>query len=185
MDKFLKKLLNEMHSLQRDKNARKILLAARPVRNPNSSFLTSHPFHSIKKCDRIITDEVKTRGGHRQKTLALMPKKPVNRLECVGEFTCNEAVDILMAMATMGGKLKEVQKRGEYPIKKIKIKPKKSGNRLERVGEFTCKEAVDVLMARGTKGEKLNETEKRSRKKGLRWKRERRYFQTRTVVPVV
>jgi hypothetical protein len=179
MDKFLEKLLTETHSLPKDKTTLETRPAAHPVKNPKDSILTSHPFHYIKKWDRIITDEVKTRGDYQQRER--MPKKSGNRLERVGEFTCNEAVGILMAIGITGVKLNEVQKRGEYQIKKIKLSPKKSGNRLERVGEFTGNEAVDVLMAIGTTGGKLNET----RKEDLRWKRECRYFQKRTANPRV
>jgi hypothetical protein len=178
MDKFLllQRILTEMHSLAKDNTTLETRPAAHPVKIPGDSILTFHPFCSIKKHDRIITDEINTRGIYPQRTLKLMPKKPGNRLERIGEFTCNEAVDILMAIGITGVKLNEVQKRGEYQIKKIKLSPKKSGNRLERVGEFTGNEAVDVLKAIGKTGGKLNET----RKQGLRWKRERRYFQKRT-----
>jgi hypothetical protein len=174
MDKFLhlQRILTETDSLAKDKTSLETRLAAHPVRNPKDSILTSLPFYSMKKHDRIITDKINTRGAYQKRTLKLMPKKPGNRLESVGEFTLKGAVDVLLATTT-GETSRHVQKRGAHQRKKITIKPKK--DTIKCLGELTLLGVVDVLMAI-----RNNRRKNEARKKGLRWKRNSRFFQKRT-----
>jgi len=174
MDRFLffEKSLTETHSLTIDKNTQKTRPAAYPIRNPKDSIFSSHPLYSIKKCDRNITGEVKTGGYYQQRTRKLIPKKPGNRFERVGEFTCYEAVDILMAIKTKGElNVNKIKKRGDYQQGTQKLMPNESA--INCLGEFTLMGAVYILMAIKTGG-KLNET----KKDGLWWEGHRRYFQS-------
>ena len=174
MDKFLllQRILTETYSLAKDKTSLETRLAAHPVRNPKVSILTSLPFYSMKKHDRIITDEVRKGGDYQQRTLKIIPKRPGIRLESVGEFTCNEAVDILMAIGTTKGKfnVSEVKNRGEY---QIKTKPKISAN-IKSVGELSLFREGFLMAIRN------NWRKNESRKEGVRWKRKSRFFQKRT-----
>lgn len=173
MDKFLEKLITQTHSRTILKNTRKTPPTTRPGKNPGDSIFLSYPTNSPKKHEQIITRQIKTGGDYQHRKLKRIPTKPGNRLECVGEFTGSEPVDILMSIGITEIKPNKIQNRGAYQ----QLLPMESAIYL-CLGGFTLKGAVGILM-------ESRNNRRKDEKRDLRWKGQRRYFQKRTADPRV